>query len=50
MQTPRAFFAIGQFYAEFPQMSDEEVIACLERAATPQSPAQASTDARRRWC
>jgi putative phosphoribosyl transferase len=43
VQTPRGFFAIGQFYAEFPQVSDEEVIACLERAATPQSPAQAST-------
>ena len=26
-------------------MSDEAVIACLERAATPQSPAQASTGA-----
>ena len=43
METPRGFFAIGQFYAEFPQVSDEEVIACLERAAALQSPAQAST-------
>ena len=41
--TPRGFFAIGQFYARFPQVSDEEVIACLERAAVPPSPAQAST-------
>ena len=39
--TPRRFAAIGQFYARFPQVSDEEVIACLERAATPQSSAQA---------
>ena len=43
VETPRGFLAIGQFYAEFPQVSDEEVIACLERAAMPQSPAQAST-------
>ncbi len=41
--TPRGFFAIGQFYARFPQVSEEEVIACLERAAAPQAPAQAST-------
>jgi putative phosphoribosyl transferase len=40
--TPRGFFAIGQFYAEFPQVSDDEVIACLDRAAARQSPAQAS--------
>ena len=43
LETPRGFFAIGQFYAEFPQVSDEEVIACLDRAATPPSQAQAST-------
>jgi len=41
--TPRGFRAIGQFYARFPQVSDDEVIACLERAAVPPSPAQAST-------
>ena len=41
--TPEGFFAIGQFYAEFPQVSDEEVIACLDRAAAPPSPAQAGT-------
>ena len=43
VDTPRGFFAIGQFYARFPQVSDEEVIACLERAAVPPSPAQAGT-------
>jgi putative phosphoribosyl transferase len=42
VDTPRGFFAIGEFYAEFPQMSDE-VVACLERAAALQDPAQAST-------
>src|SRR6266702_6560368 len=41
--TPRGFRAIGQFYARFPQVSDEEVIACLECAAAPPSPAPAST-------
>ncbi|MGO8896634.1 MAG: phosphoribosyltransferase family protein [Streptosporangiaceae bacterium] len=40
---PRGFFAIGQFYARFPQVSDDEVIACLERAAARPSLAQAST-------
>ena len=43
VDTPRRFFAIGQFYARFPQVSDEEVIACLERAAARPSLAQAST-------
>jgi len=43
VSTPRGFRAIGQFYARFPQVSDEEVIACLEHAAVPPSPAQAST-------
>jgi putative phosphoribosyl transferase len=39
--TPRGFSAIGQFYARFPQVSDEEVLACLERAAALQSQAHA---------
>ncbi len=43
VSTPRGFRAIGQFYARFPQVSDDEVIACLECAAMPPSPAQAST-------
>ena len=37
---PPWFEAIGQFYGDFSQVGDEEVIACLERAA---APAQAST-------
>ena len=40
---PRGFVAIGQFCAWFPPVSDEEVLACPERAAAPQSSAQAST-------
>jgi putative phosphoribosyl transferase len=43
VSTPRGFSAIGQFYTRFPQASDAEVLACLEHAATLQSPAQAST-------
>jgi putative phosphoribosyl transferase len=34
LELPWDFYAIGQFYADFSQTSDEEVIACLERAAT----------------
>jgi putative phosphoribosyl transferase len=32
LDTPPHFAAIGQFYADFTQVSDQEVIACLERA------------------
>jgi putative phosphoribosyl transferase len=42
LDTPEPFFSIGQFYGEFDQTSDEEVIACLERAA-PRDPAPAPT-------
>jgi putative phosphoribosyl transferase len=31
--TPSVFFAIGQFYASFSQISVDEVLACLRRAA-----------------
>lgn len=31
--TPAAFMAIGQFYEDFTQTSDEEVVACLDRVA-----------------
>jgi putative phosphoribosyl transferase len=42
VRTPRGFFSVGQFYAEFGQVTDEEVIACLEGEATPGSPPRAS--------
>jgi len=32
LETPELFFGIGQFYADFSQTSDDEVIDCLERA------------------
>jgi putative phosphoribosyl transferase len=43
VSTPPEFFAIGQFYARFDQVSDEEVIACLERAGTLRPPAPIDT-------
>ena len=42
VQTPRGFLAIGQFYADFCQVADGEVVACLRRAATPVPAAGAS--------
>ncbi|MBV9250826.1 MAG: hypothetical protein JO227_16445, partial [Acetobacteraceae bacterium] len=32
LDTPADFFAVGQFYRDFPQLRDEEVIAMLEEA------------------
>ncbi|MGW3247403.1 phosphoribosyltransferase family protein [Streptomyces sp. NPDC001070] len=33
LATPRHFYAIGQFYTDFSQVDDSEVVACLGRAA-----------------
>ena len=33
LETPLDFQAVGQFYRDFRQVEDEEVIACLEAAA-----------------
>jgi len=35
--TPRDFYAIGQFYADFSQATDDEAVACLQAAAAPAS-------------
>ncbi|SFB73411.1 phosphoribosyltransferase [Tropicimonas isoalkanivorans] len=32
LQTPRVFYAIGQFYADFTQVSDAEVVAILRQS------------------
>nr|BFD85743.1 phosphoribosyltransferase family protein [Streptomyces sp. Xyl84] len=32
LATPVGFFAVGQFYADFGQLDDEDVVACLRRA------------------
>ncbi|MGH8866604.1 MAG: phosphoribosyltransferase family protein [Actinomycetes bacterium] len=45
LETPAFFFAIGQFYADFSQTSDEEVVRLLIWAATPRVPsARASVE------
>ena len=33
VETPTVFLAIGEFYASFPEVSDDEVLDCLRRAA-----------------
>jgi putative phosphoribosyl transferase len=33
LETPRSFLAVGQWYRDFSQMSDDEVVDLLERAA-----------------
>ena len=42
VDTPARFDAIGQFYADFTQTTDAEVIACLEQSAAPASRPQAA--------
>ena len=44
LYTPDPFYAVGQFYDNFTQTSDEEVVACLKRAARP-GPRAATTSA-----
>ena len=45
LDTPEPFWAIGQFYADFSQTSDDEVVGCLEGAAA-RAPAIAGSPAR----
>ncbi len=48
--TPAPFYGIGEFYADFSQTSDEEVVNCLEQAAAPgvgRSPRHAAVPAPR---
>lgn len=48
VETPQPFFAIGQFYRDFPQTSDTEVTACLGRPTQPEPvPASPAADADR---
>ena len=35
VDTPEPFYGVGQFYADFSQTTDDEVIACLERGLPP---------------
>ncbi|HEX7097465.1 MAG TPA: phosphoribosyltransferase family protein, partial [Acidimicrobiales bacterium] len=43
VETPDPFWAIGQFYDDFTQVSDGEVVRCLERAAERVQAVQAGT-------
>jgi putative phosphoribosyl transferase len=43
LQQPVSFFAVGQWYQDFPQLDDAEVVASLTRAAERQSGAKASS-------
>jgi putative phosphoribosyl transferase len=45
VDTPEPFFGVGQFYADFSQTTDEEVIACLEHARPPVAAAAAAVQA-----
>jgi putative phosphoribosyl transferase len=45
VHSPRDFFAIGQFYADFSQTTDDEVIACLQAAAASASRSAATAAA-----
>ena len=38
LQTPAFFMAVGQFYRDFREVTDEEVVALLARAAPPRPP------------
>lgn len=35
LSSPTDFYAVGQFYREFPQVTDDEVIACLTDSVLP---------------
>jgi putative phosphoribosyl transferase len=38
VDTPAGFYAIGEFYADFSQLTDDDVIACLDQAAQQPAP------------
>ncbi len=46
LDTPAEFFAVGQWYADFRQTTDDEVVACLDGAADAAARARAETAAR----
>ncbi|MEV4430768.1 phosphoribosyltransferase family protein [Streptomyces sp. R-07] len=46
VHAPDLFFAIGQFYQDFSQTPDAEVIACLDRSRAARDPVVQDTDVR----
>jgi len=37
LEVPQVFYAVGQFFLDFPQVTDEEVIAALQQSGQPRS-------------
>jgi putative phosphoribosyl transferase len=50
LDTPEPFWAIGQFYRDFSQTSDEEVVACLNEADPTQRDEHLDVVAGPCWC
>ncbi|MYV68870.1 phosphoribosyltransferase, partial [Streptomyces sp. SID2131] len=46
VDTPDGFYAVGQFYRDFPQTPDDEVIACLDRSRAARDPVVRDEDVR----
>ncbi|WP_306325570.1 alpha/beta family hydrolase [Streptomyces venezuelae] len=46
VRTPEVFYAIGQFYQDFSQTPDAEVVACLDRNRAAYGPVVTATDVR----
>ncbi|MEU2244453.1 alpha/beta family hydrolase [Streptomyces sp. NPDC018338] len=46
VREPDFFYAIGQFYRDFSQTTDAEVLACLDRSRAAQDPVVRDTDVR----
>ncbi|KQX46172.1 MULTISPECIES: phosphoribosyltransferase family protein [unclassified Streptomyces] len=46
VRTPEPFYAIGQFYRDFSQTPDAEVVACLDRSRAAHDPVVQDTDVR----
>jgi putative phosphoribosyl transferase len=38
LQIPKEFYATGQFYIDYPQLDDEDVVTCLSTDASPSNP------------
>ena len=48
LETPRDFYAIGQWYGDFTQVGDDEVVGLLGLHDTTEEPAEAASPAQRR--
>ncbi|MEU9852106.1 phosphoribosyltransferase family protein [Streptomyces sp. NPDC047974] len=46
VRTPEGFYAVGQFYREFDQTPDAEVVACLDRSRAARGPSVGHTAVR----